>query len=248
MQKLRDEIGSDAINRNFQKWPILGKIVGSNPVLDPPLTTYDQEFEYMKWYVLERAHWMDQNIDALCTASNECLQNQTRARSVVIDDFNDSTRYNDYKVNKLGFATGDDNKTVTDSVYDGVLSLTPASGYYWYSIFKSTSSGCFTRIRDFTALTFRIMAPTGTTLMISFDSKELPCSSAQTKVINTGVMAGQGQFFTAETGAWQTVTIPLSAFNLGSARAPFAVVLKNFNIPRNSCNDTILLDDIALVA
>jgi hypothetical protein len=48
-----------AVDRNFVKWPVLGKYVWPNFFIG---TTYDQEIEYLKNWMTSRLNWMDLNI------------------------------------------------------------------------------------------------------------------------------------------------------------------------------------------
>lgn len=50
----------EAIDRNFQRWPILGQPVW--PVFDPWGQTYDEEVTYFKTWLNDRLEWMDANI------------------------------------------------------------------------------------------------------------------------------------------------------------------------------------------
>jgi hypothetical protein len=49
-----------SIDRNFDKWPIIGQYVWPN--YDWYNTTYQQEIDYLKTWLLDRLSWMDDNI------------------------------------------------------------------------------------------------------------------------------------------------------------------------------------------
>lgn len=61
------EIGG-AQDRNFQRWPVLGRYVWPNPV-DPSTgqvrTTYASEVEFLKSWLERRIDWIDGNIEQL---------------------------------------------------------------------------------------------------------------------------------------------------------------------------------------
>jgi len=45
--------------RNFQRWQILGKYIWPNAFIGQ---TYQEEIDYLKQFILDRIHWMDQNL------------------------------------------------------------------------------------------------------------------------------------------------------------------------------------------
>jgi hypothetical protein len=47
----------DAASRNFERWPILGKVVLGNP--DPPPSSFEGEVASLEKWLLARARWMD---------------------------------------------------------------------------------------------------------------------------------------------------------------------------------------------
>ncbi|MBN2236044.1 MAG: CotH kinase family protein, partial [Bacteroidales bacterium] len=51
---------ADAIDRNFEKWPIIGQYVWPN--YNYQNTSYQQEIDYLKNWVIARLNWMDANI------------------------------------------------------------------------------------------------------------------------------------------------------------------------------------------
>lgn len=53
---------SDAINRNFERWPILGQWIWPNSYVG---TTYESEINYLKNWLSQRLTWMDSNIPSL---------------------------------------------------------------------------------------------------------------------------------------------------------------------------------------
>jgi len=46
----------DAINRNFERWPILDQYVWPNPYIG---YTYDNELDYLKTWLTDRLTWLD---------------------------------------------------------------------------------------------------------------------------------------------------------------------------------------------
>ena len=53
---------SDAIKRNFERWPILGQWIWPNSYVG---TTYESEINYLKNWLSQRLTWMDSNIPSL---------------------------------------------------------------------------------------------------------------------------------------------------------------------------------------
>ena len=56
----------DARIRNFIQWPIIGEYVNWNAFVG---NTYEEDVDFMKNYISERAIWLDQNIQGTCNAS-----------------------------------------------------------------------------------------------------------------------------------------------------------------------------------
>lgn len=54
--------------RNFQRWPIIGTYVNWNYFVG---NTYQEEVNYLKSYIQQRAAWIDQNLPGICDASVE---------------------------------------------------------------------------------------------------------------------------------------------------------------------------------
>ncbi|MBD3328974.1 hypothetical protein GF357_00565 [Candidatus Dojkabacteria bacterium] len=55
---------SEAQERNFERWPVLGVRVNfNNP--DAVKDTWEEEVEYMRWWSKTRLNWMDEEIDGL---------------------------------------------------------------------------------------------------------------------------------------------------------------------------------------
>ena len=52
--------------RNFQRWPIIGVYVNWNGFVGQ---TYQEDVDYLKWYIEERASWIDQNLTGNCNLS-----------------------------------------------------------------------------------------------------------------------------------------------------------------------------------
>lgn len=53
----------DARIRNFQKWPIIGVYVNWNGFVG---STYQEDVDYLKWYLETRINWMDANLPGTC--------------------------------------------------------------------------------------------------------------------------------------------------------------------------------------
>jgi hypothetical protein len=53
-------------NRNFQRWPIIGTYVNWNYFVG---NSYQEEINYLKTYIQNRAEWMDNNLPGICDAS-----------------------------------------------------------------------------------------------------------------------------------------------------------------------------------
>lgn len=53
------DLTAEARERNFAKWPVLGIYIWPNPVV---YSTYDEEFQYLKNWIMERMAWMDDAI------------------------------------------------------------------------------------------------------------------------------------------------------------------------------------------
>jgi subtilisin-like proprotein convertase family protein len=55
--------------RHFVQWPILGVYVWPNP--SPLATTYQEEIDHLKQWILDRIAWMDLNIPGTCNTTGE---------------------------------------------------------------------------------------------------------------------------------------------------------------------------------
>jgi hypothetical protein len=53
----------DARIRNFQQWPIIGVYVNWNGYVG---NTYQEDVDYLKWYLENRIAWMDANLPGTC--------------------------------------------------------------------------------------------------------------------------------------------------------------------------------------
>lgn len=62
------EIIEEARIRNFQRWPIIGVYVNWNGFVGQ---TYEEDLDYLKWYIEQRALWMDANIPGNCNLALE---------------------------------------------------------------------------------------------------------------------------------------------------------------------------------
>lgn len=56
-----------ALDRNFDKWDVLGKNIWPSPVITP---TYQGEVDYLKSYISDRIAWLDENLYGECEASS----------------------------------------------------------------------------------------------------------------------------------------------------------------------------------
>ncbi|MBI9071103.1 MAG: CotH kinase family protein [Melioribacteraceae bacterium] len=68
IDSLRTEIGESAITRNFLRWPILDEYVWPNAIWD---ITYEQEIEYLKYWVKNRLEWMDDNMPGTVVSNDK---------------------------------------------------------------------------------------------------------------------------------------------------------------------------------
>jgi len=63
-----------AINRNYDKWPILGQYVWPNYFIG---STYQQEIDYLKTWINNRLSWMDANVEiATILLDSKYIENQ----------------------------------------------------------------------------------------------------------------------------------------------------------------------------
>ena len=58
--------------RNFQRWPIIGVYVNWNGFVGQ---TYQEDLDYLKWYIEQRSLWLDANIPGSCVAGYEYEDN-----------------------------------------------------------------------------------------------------------------------------------------------------------------------------
>ena len=73
-----DSVGfylKDAQNRNFEKWDILGEWVWPNYQLGP---TYQDELNYLKYWIYNRINWIDQNIQEIRLRFPDCSSNEKK--------------------------------------------------------------------------------------------------------------------------------------------------------------------------
>jgi hypothetical protein len=66
IDKAIEEIGP-AVQRNFDRWQILGTWVWPNNFIG---STYEQEIDYLKGWIRDRAEWMDNNMPGECIISD----------------------------------------------------------------------------------------------------------------------------------------------------------------------------------
>lgn len=57
---IADLLSAEAVERNFAKWPVLGKFTVISPPGYRERTTYQSEVDYLKEWIVERMAWMDQ--------------------------------------------------------------------------------------------------------------------------------------------------------------------------------------------
>lgn len=55
-----------AVERNFERWPVLGRYVWPNPIVH---NTYEEEVEYLRTFLLRRLAWMDNNMFGTCLST-----------------------------------------------------------------------------------------------------------------------------------------------------------------------------------
>jgi len=77
-----DSIGlyvDEAQNRNFEKWEILGQWVWPNYQLGP---TYQDELNYLKYWIYNRINWIDQNINEMRLMFPDCSSKEKRLMKI----------------------------------------------------------------------------------------------------------------------------------------------------------------------
>ena len=57
-----------AINRNFNRWPVLGQYIWPNSQV---FSNYEDEVQYMKDFISDRIDWMDQQLGSCTVSTNE---------------------------------------------------------------------------------------------------------------------------------------------------------------------------------
>jgi hypothetical protein len=62
---------TEARIRNFQRWPIIGQYVNWNGFVGQ---TYQEDLDYLKDYIAQRATWMDNNMPGDCSLSTETIE------------------------------------------------------------------------------------------------------------------------------------------------------------------------------
>ena len=77
---------TDARIRNFQKWPIIGVYVNWNGFVGQ---TYQQDLDFLKDYIEDRALWMDANIPGNCSAATEPIEAAPQYHKVWPNPFDD---------------------------------------------------------------------------------------------------------------------------------------------------------------
>lgn len=96
----------DARIRNFQKWPIIGVYVNWNGFVGQ---TYQEDLDYLKTYIANRAIWLDNNIPGICDASVDEIKEDPIYHTAWPNPFNDHL--------SIGF-TLFDSKEIDVRIYD----------------------------------------------------------------------------------------------------------------------------------
>ncbi len=81
---------SEAQDRNFQKWPILGEEIWRSPAGARQRDTYQKEVEYMKDYLVEHMAWMDDELYYFTSVDD--IQHGSQHASLQIQTFPNPTR------------------------------------------------------------------------------------------------------------------------------------------------------------
>jgi len=61
-------LAAEARVRNFQRWPIIGVYVNWNSFVGQ---TYEEDVQFLKNYIQQRAAWIDQNLPGICDVGVE---------------------------------------------------------------------------------------------------------------------------------------------------------------------------------
>ncbi len=77
---------TEARIRNFQKWPIIGVYVNWNGFVGQ---TYQQDLNFFKDYIADRATWMDNNMPGDCSLSTEIIEPEPEYHRVWPNPFED---------------------------------------------------------------------------------------------------------------------------------------------------------------
>lgn len=86
LDSLVNHIG-DGQTQNFQRWPILGQYVWPNAFVGPD---FESEIDYLEDWIVERAEWMDNQLNAPCVTKPDDLGNtsiEERAKLAGLDVF-----------------------------------------------------------------------------------------------------------------------------------------------------------------
>jgi hypothetical protein len=97
---------TDARIRNFQKWPIIGVYVNWNGFVGQ---TYQEDVDFFKDYIEDRALWMDANIPGNCFAATEQIAPTPEYHRVWPNPFNDA-----FSVGYSIFSSGDVSLEIVD--------------------------------------------------------------------------------------------------------------------------------------
>ena len=61
-------VSTRAAKRNFERWPVLGEVIGPNPPEAAARMTYSSEVAALTAWLEARIVWMDANVDKLAPA------------------------------------------------------------------------------------------------------------------------------------------------------------------------------------
>ncbi len=129
---------SGAIDRNFQKWPILGINLGSNPAPYPK--KYSGEITHLTDWFKQRINWMNIYLQSTAQAQCDSINNTKPVISIIGTDEYDNVQ--PFEARTLRGFSGYFWNNFQSTSYDTTIS-TP--GKYWL---KMSVNGCTTLVSD----------------------------------------------------------------------------------------------------
>jgi hypothetical protein len=76
----------EPIRDNFKRWPVLGQYVWPNSFIG---TTHEEEISFLKNWLYDRLHWMDDNIDESCVESLDPISESNIEVDIFPNPFSD---------------------------------------------------------------------------------------------------------------------------------------------------------------